>query len=59
MVINIFRTDCSTIKRFGFFKYDELPYIDDVTAWCKEGEYGVGFICFFFGISVGLSYGDC
>lgn len=58
MIIHIFRTDEETIKRFGFYKYDEHPYMDDVTQWSLPGQKGIGFICFWFGISAGFEYGD-
>jgi hypothetical protein len=57
MFIHIFRTDEETIKRFGFYRFNEVPYRDDVTQWSLPGEKGIGFICFFFGISVGSEYG--
>jgi hypothetical protein len=56
MIIHIFRTDDETIKSFGFYRYDERPYTDDVTQWSVAGERGIGFLCFFFGVSVGREY---
>ncbi len=58
MIIHLFRTDSETVKKFGFFKYNERPYTDDVTQWSTSGERGIGFIFFFCGVSVGFEYGE-
>jgi hypothetical protein len=58
MIIHIFRTEEETIKRFGFYRYDEGPYTDDVTQWSQAGEKGIGFIFFWIGVSVGREYID-
>ncbi len=58
MIIHIFRTDDETIKKFGFYRYNEIPYTDEVTQWSVGGQRGIGFICFFFGVSVGYEYGE-
>ncbi len=56
MIIHIFRTDDETIMKFGFYRFNVGPYTDDVTQWSTPGEKGIGFICFFFGVSIGREY---